>query len=309
MKTKATLGICVKNCEHTIKETINSIINQDFPHEYMEIIFVDDGSQDRTSFLILDSLSSMDMHVKIFQQDWKGLGPTRNLIVENAVGDYIIWVDGDTILRKDYVRKLVNYMEQNPTVGIAKGKFMTRFEENLIATLESMGALASDFRHQGKESQKLPGTSGSVYRAKAVREIGGFDDRIKGAGEDVDAAFRIREAGWGIHFTRESEYFAKCKETWKALWDRYLWHGYGLHYVLHKDSAAEKLYEMVPPAAFLSGLLHSSVAYKLTRRKLAFFLPFHFIFKSIAWCLGFIRAHVDDYGHALENSGIREGDS
>jgi len=48
MKPIATIGVCVRNCEATIKEVINSIINQDFPHELMEVIIVDDGSEDRT---------------------------------------------------------------------------------------------------------------------------------------------------------------------------------------------------------------------------------------------------------------------
>lgn len=48
MKPKVTVGICVRNCENYIKDAINSILDQDFPHEFMELIFADDGSEDNT---------------------------------------------------------------------------------------------------------------------------------------------------------------------------------------------------------------------------------------------------------------------
>ena len=47
-KPIVTIGICVKNTEKTILDAINSILEQDYPTDLMEIIFVDDGSEDRT---------------------------------------------------------------------------------------------------------------------------------------------------------------------------------------------------------------------------------------------------------------------
>jgi hypothetical protein len=54
---------------------------------------------------------------------------------------------------------------------------------------------------------------------------------------------------------------------------------------------------MLPLAAFLSGVWCSFVAYRATHRKAVFLLPLHFIFKTIALWLGFIRSHSDSYGH------------
>ena len=48
MKPKVTVGMCVKNCAATIKEAIESVLNQDFPHELMELIIVDGNSEDET---------------------------------------------------------------------------------------------------------------------------------------------------------------------------------------------------------------------------------------------------------------------
>lgn len=300
MRPTVTIGVCVRNCEASIKKVINNILDQDFPHESMELIIVDDGSEDMTLSIVLNCISRLDMRVKVYQQKWKGLGPARNVVVYNTSGDYIVWVDGDMVIPRDYVRKQVEFMERNPAVGIASGRTKTRPEENLVATLEVIGFLAKDFKNRGVASQKIPGTAGSIYRVKAIRHVGGFDSNIKGAGEDIDAGYRIREAGWLIYLATDAIFYAKRKETWKALLSQYFWHGYGGHYVLHKNRGMERLYEMLPPAAFLEGILYSITAYKLIHRKVVFLLPLQFIFKMTAWCLGFVRSHMNSYGHTFK---------
>ena len=295
-KPKVTIGICVKNCEAYIKEVIESVINQDFPHELMEVIFVDDGSEDTTLSVILDSISGMDIKTKVFHHKWKGLGPSRNVVVDNAEGKYIVWVDCDNLLPKDHVRKQVKFMEQNPTVGIAAGKFRSRPENNIISTLESI-EWTVNYYQSGNKAILNPlghfcgGGGGSIYRVEAIRQAGGFDDHIKGAGEDFDAECRVTKAGWSLYFVTEAEFYHRCKKTWKALWRENCWYGYGGHYLSYKKIKA------FAPTAVLIGLRYLFVGYKLTHRKVVFLFPLQQAFKKIAWCFGFAKAHFDGYGH------------
>jgi len=292
IKPLVTIGVCVRNCETLIKEVIRSIMAQDFPHESIEVSFVDDGSADKTLSVILSSIPMMDTKVKVHHQKWKGLGAARNLVVNNASGDYIIWVDGDMTLPTDHVRKQVEFMELNSKVGIAKAKHGKFRRENLVAALESIPYLVEDFRSKGKVTSKLPGTGGSIYRVEAIRQIGGFDDNIKGTGEDQDAAWRIRAAGWSIART-PAVFYERRRATWKALWDEYFWWGYGMHHTLHKHPDLIFLYKMLPPSGFLVGLRYSFDAYRLMHQKKFFLLPLHFVFKMTAWCLGFAKSHID----------------
>ena len=68
-----TIGICAKNAENTIEEAINSAIQQDFNHELMEMILVDDGSKDRTLQIMKKSITGNDFHAVIFTGPWKGI--------------------------------------------------------------------------------------------------------------------------------------------------------------------------------------------------------------------------------------------
>jgi len=286
---KLTIGICVKNAEATIGKTIESVINQDFPHELMEIIIVDGGSEDRTLEIIRNKLKSSGVKNKIFYER-EGLGYARQIIVDNAQGEYIIWVDSDMMLPKDFVRKQVSYMEKNPEVAIAKGKYGICKGENLVARLEDI-EFSLIFGQEGEvhlPSLGSLGASGCIYRVNAVRQVGGFDKSIKGAGEDTDIEYRIEAAGWKLHVT-SAVFYEKRRDTWKALWDEYFWLGLGASRVFKKNRKAINIYKMMPPVAILTEFSRIPKAYKLNRSIAALFLPFHYIFKRIAWLIGFIK--------------------
>jgi len=295
MKPKVTIGVCVRNCEDYIKEAIESILGQDFPHELMELIFVDDGSKDKTLSIIESYVPKMDMQVKVFHQEWKGLGPVRNVVVNNCSGDYIVWVDGDIILPKDHVCKQVEFMEHHPEVAIAGGSFGMWPRASLVAFLDNLVYVTHRLIY-GEKSSNLPGTGGAIYRVEAIKQVGGFDEDIIGSCEDIDVAYRVKSAGWLV-VRDKSLFYGRCKETWKELWNQYLWHGYGAHYITHKNKGMISLPKMSPPVIFFAGIINSIIAYRLIRRKIAFLLPFHLIFKNVAWWLGFFKSHLKGYGH------------
>jgi glycosyltransferase involved in cell wall biosynthesis len=295
MKPKVTVGVCVKNAEASIKDAVESILVQDFPHELMEVIFVDDGSDDKTLSILKSYVSKMNMQVKLFHQEWKGLGPARNKVVNHASGDYIVWVDGDMILPEDHIRKQVEFMEQNPDVGIAKARYGILTGANIIAALEDVANIALDSHSKDPTFNKLPGTGGAVFRVEAIRQVGGFDPFIKGVGEDIEVAYRIKKAGWSIRRGTEAIFFERRRESLKELWGHHVWYGYGGHDVFCKNRAVIGFPFMNPIAAFLIGVWYSSRAYKSLRKKFVFLLPFYYSFKRLAWCFGFLKGQMDRY--------------
>jgi len=291
-KPMVTVGVCVKDSAFTICETIESIIAQDYPHELMEVIFVDDGSEDETLAIIKRYASKMDMKVKIFHHEWKGLGYSRNVVLNNASGDYIIWVDGDLILSANYVATMVEFMERNHDVAIAGGSYAILNQKSLIAFLDNVEYVAYRYRF----GTNLPGTGGAIYRVEAIKKIGGFDENIKGSGEDLDIAYRVQIAGWSV--ARDiAPFYARSKKNWRELWKHSIWHGFGAHYLVHKHSSILSLPRMSPLVIFAAGVLYSLLAYKLIKRKIVYLLPFQMLFKNIGWWIGYIKGHIKKYGH------------
>ncbi|MHA1834033.1 MAG: glycosyltransferase [Candidatus Baldrarchaeia archaeon] len=286
-----TVGVCVRNCASTIREAIESIMAQDYPHELMEVIFVDDGSEDETISIIKENAPKMNMKVMIFSHKWRGLGFSRNIVVDNANGDYIVWVDGDMRISRDYVKHQVELMERNPSIGIVKGSYGLSNSKKIVSFLEDVPFFVLSRRNANKYIEKCLGAGGAIYRVNAIKEVGGFDNDIKGAGEDIDIEYRIRKAGWSIYVS-SVVFYERRPRTWGDLWRKYFWYGYGLRSVIYKNKN-NRLYYMTPLAGFFAGLLYSFDAYRLTRRKIVFLLPIHFTYKMSAWWVGFIRNHLN----------------
>jgi glycosyltransferase involved in cell wall biosynthesis len=289
-KPTVTIGLVAKNAQHTVGQAIESIMEQYFPHELMELIIVDGYSKDATFSIIQDYVSKIDIKSRIFREK-EGLGKARQIIVENANGDYIVWVDADMILPKDHVRKQVAFMQTNPKVAIACARFYGLPDKDLLVVLQNLEWVAINYINKSKTNTSLAVCGGAIYRTEAIRQAGGFNTEIIGAGEDEELEWKVSSLGWEVRKGTDAHYFEKRKKGWKAIWNQFFWYGYGKHYLLHKKKTEVK------PSKLLEGFVLSIIAYRLTGRKVAFLLPIQFYFKRIAWYFGFVKAHLKGYGH------------
>jgi glycosyltransferase involved in cell wall biosynthesis len=301
MNPLVTIGVCVRNCEDYIKEAIDSILSQDFPRELIEIVVVDGYSTDKTLSIIEKELGESDVKTKIFSEN-EGLGVARQIVVDNASGEYVLWIDGDMVISQDYIRKLVGFMDQHAEVGIVKGKQALEPGRNLLATLESYSRAAGRMVDYGSEKgrSKALGTAGALCRIEAIRQAGGFDRKMRSYNEDWDMEIRVRATGWSL-CSVDAWYldYERLGLTWKDLWKRYWLRGYSTHYFLHKNKGMIKHCRMFPPAAFASGILNAFTLFRLTRLRGVFLLPFESMFKMTAWYVGYGRSHVNSRARAL----------
>lgn len=141
--------------------------------------------------------------------------------------------------------------------------------------------------------KKAMATEASIYRIKAVKQVGGFDKTFKWSSEDQDIEQRIRSAGWVLFITCGLFWGVSGGQiTWRELWSKYLRAGHNYYYLLYKHKDINRLFTMIPPVAFVSGLLKSVPIYRLTYKKIAFLLPIQYTFKMSAWLLGYIKEDI-----------------
>jgi glycosyltransferase involved in cell wall biosynthesis len=291
MRPAVTIGVCVRNCAKTVSSTLNNIAIQDFPHEFMETILVDDGSQDNTLQVLETWALNAEIKTRIFHDKWRGMGHIRNEVVNNALGEYIVWIDNDLTVSRDYVRKLVSFMDKHPEVGIAKGKFWMSPGPTRVATLEIYSRGVGGIKPRDKNTVRSLGTGGSIYRLKTIRQVGGFDEKFTGYGEDWDLETRIRKAGWSLEVT---ECWWRHQEgpdlTYNRLWANGVKRGCDFRIFDIKNKGLTKLYRMSPPAAWLSGLIDIPFLYKNVKNRLVLLLPLHSVLKAAAWYWGYFKA-------------------
>ena len=96
MGAKITVIIPIFNGEKHIKKTLNSLFNQTFGFENIEVIIVDDCSTDNTAKILKDYENKYENIKCFFLEKNNGTpGKGRNIGIQNASTDYIMFLDSD----------------------------------------------------------------------------------------------------------------------------------------------------------------------------------------------------------------------
>lgn len=104
---KYSVVIPVYNCEKYIKDAVNSVLDN---KENFEIILVDDGSTDHSGE-ICDMYADKYDNVLVYHIENSGAGHARNIGINKASGDFILFLDADDLISKDFFDN-ISYLEE-----------------------------------------------------------------------------------------------------------------------------------------------------------------------------------------------------
>ena len=103
MKDIITVVVPVYNAEKWLNRCIKSICEQTYKN--LDIILVDDGSKD-LSAKICDEYENLDSRIRVFHKKNEGVSAARNDGIRYARGKYLVFIDSDDYIEKDYCSKL-----------------------------------------------------------------------------------------------------------------------------------------------------------------------------------------------------------
>lgn len=109
MSRKVSVILPVYNAENTVKQALISIVNQTYNN--LEIIIINDGSNDNTEEIVRSVADSRIIYVKNDKNE--GLIYTLNRGLSMATGEYIARMDADDISLPDRLEKQVNFLDNN----------------------------------------------------------------------------------------------------------------------------------------------------------------------------------------------------
>ena len=99
----------IYNLEQYCSYCIDSLLAQTY--ENIEILLIDDGSKDR-SLAICQEYAERDSRIRVIHQENQGVSAARNRGLDEARGDYIMFVDGDDIVAPNIVERLRGCMTE-----------------------------------------------------------------------------------------------------------------------------------------------------------------------------------------------------
>lgn len=109
MNELVSVIVSVYNTENKLKKCINSVTNSSYTN--LEIIIVDDGSEEKTA-LLCNQLKQQDKRIKVIHQKNKGVSCARNKGIDIAKGEYITFVDADDYIDEKMIKVLLTNLRK-----------------------------------------------------------------------------------------------------------------------------------------------------------------------------------------------------
>lgn len=109
-----------------VKETINSVIVQSFGD--WEMLVIDNGSQDKGAIIVGEFY---DPRINLLGCEKRGPGAARNMGLQYATGKWVLFLDADDLIEKDYLKQQFEYAQQHLDADIIVGGWKEFHSGNL----------------------------------------------------------------------------------------------------------------------------------------------------------------------------------
>lgn len=201
-----TVIIPTYNRQEVLAQALEGYLAQSSPHLIGEILVVDDGSTDDTESIVHGYSKSSVFPIRFLRQCHKGPAAARNLGIQEARSELVLFSDSDVIPKSDLVEQHVAWHRRNPQVtAVVQGRlewspivgatpFMLWYGEYSLFTF-------------GKARYKREADFRSFYtcnvsvKAEFLRRCGHFDEEFKSAAyEDSELGYRLGLQGMRLLF-------------------------------------------------------------------------------------------------------------
>ena len=134
--------IPVYNCENYLDQCLDSVLEQNSPE--IQLIAIDDCSTDSSRQILSDKLGNIENAKIIFNEENKGLAESRNIGIDNAEGEYILFLDSDDMLVKGAIEKVLEYAESKKLDILQFGYIECYENEHLRGLYDTKGVTLDD---------------------------------------------------------------------------------------------------------------------------------------------------------------------
>lgn len=187
----------------------------------LEILVVDNNSSDGSAELVEEEFPKIKL---IRNKDNFGFAKANNLGIKKAKGEYILFLNSDTLLTADVLQTMLDFVEKHPEVGVATCKVKlpdSRLDDachrgyptpwNAFCHFSGLAQLPffkKVFRGYSlgwmdlNKIHEIDACAGAFMfvQKKAGQEINWWDEDYFWYGEDLDFCYRIKKKGWKIYF-------------------------------------------------------------------------------------------------------------
>jgi succinoglycan biosynthesis protein ExoA len=302
----------VLNEERHIAEALQSVFDQDYPAELIEIMVADGGSTDQTR-TIVSELARSDSRVRLLDNPGRNQAAGLNVAIDAGTSEVVARLDGHAVWRPWHLSRCIAILAETGADNV--GGTMEATGEN--ATGEAIArASSSPFGVGGARYRYARGqtTTDTVwlgcFRREVLERVGRFNEAYP-PHEDYELNHRIVASGGQIVFSPDVPARYWARSSWPALLRQYFRYGRAKARVARNSPGVVRPYHLVPVAfvgATVLGMLTRRTRYAVgvaavaygtacavaaipagdgAPRKVGLRIPFAFAGMHLAWGTGF----------------------
>lgn len=248
MEYKVAVIIPTLNEERHIAYCLDSVMEQTFPFNQMDVIVVDGGSGDATVSIVTD-YSNKYSNIRVLDNPKKIQAAAFNIGVKHSDAPIIIRLDAHAEYDSQYIQKCVDNIKDG--YGNVGGSWVISIRTNTIwaaanKILNSMkfGIGGASYRVSDKK-EFVDSVPFGCFLRSVVEEVGGMNEDLP-RGEDNEYNYRIRNAGYKILFdpSIKAKYFAR--ETYSASVKQMYANGFSIGILLYACPRSIQLRHFIP---------------------------------------------------------------
>ena len=212
-----TVLIPLYNAQNSIKETVNSIINQKYCGNIL-IYMIDDGSTD--DYLPIVKSMNLDSKITLIKSPHVGKAKALNEALKYVRTKYTITVDSDTVLHPLAIKNIVQKLENSDknTAAVAGCLLVKNAKKNFITKLQEWDYTLGIFGvklYQGNYNSTLVAQGAfSIYKTNILKQIGGWQNCV---GEDIVLTWELLSRGYTTSFAKDAIALTEVPESLKDL--------------------------------------------------------------------------------------------
>ena len=158
---KVSVISAVYNTEKYLDKCISSVTGQTYRN--IELIMVNDGSTDSSRDIILRHIEQDPSRIRLIDKENGGQASARNMGIKEATGDYLMFIDSDDYIARDYIETLIKATENGKNDVVISGQNKVG-EDGTVIDVISYASKRND------TALRRLNNHGKMYRTEYIRK-------------------------------------------------------------------------------------------------------------------------------------------
>jgi glycosyltransferase involved in cell wall biosynthesis len=215
---EVSVVICVRNMAQYLSRQLDAVLAQKIGFHF-EIVVADNASTDGSREIAL-TYSSRDQRVRVIDAPVIGLNAARNRGIEAALAAVVVISDADDEVEPGWLAAVVGALE--PATYVAGSLRLGGPESAIVRRRWSVEDQAAAVPHWIQEGFRTASGNNCCFYKAMWASLGGFDEKLSGAGDETDFFVRAGRAGFGFREAPDAVVGVGLRATTLEVWR----HGY-----------------------------------------------------------------------------------